>query len=101
MAANPAIDLQSWFAPLLATQREYARATEVLCQVDELSDFTELTDLYAATHHLQAIRQQIEHVRAILRLRMTIQMVQLARRFRLHFGRHQRLPLVNLDFRGD
>ena len=96
---NPALDLQAWFEPIFATHREYSRSTELLCQLDDLSDYTDEMDLPAASHHLRLMRNHLEHVRTILRLRMTTQMIQLARRFRNHFRQQQRIPIVNLDFR--
>jgi hypothetical protein len=38
---HAAFDLQSWFLPLFETHREYSRATEILCQLDDLSDYTD------------------------------------------------------------
>ena len=84
---------------IFATHREYSRSTELLCQLDDLSDYTDEMDLPAASHHLRLMRNHLEHVRTILRLRMTIQMIQLARRFRNHSRQQQRIPIVNLDFR--
>jgi hypothetical protein len=92
-------DLQTLFLPILATQRELTRANEILCQVDDLSDYTEDVQLIAATNHLQQIRRQMQQVCSILRLRMAIQMVQLARYFRQHFRRQYRIPMMTLDFR--
>ena len=62
-------------------------------------DYTEDVDLPAATNHLHLVRQQLQRVFSILRLRLAIQMVQLARYFRQHFRRQYRTPIVNLDFR--
>ena len=92
-------DLQTLFLPILATQRELTRANEILYQVDDLSDYTEDVDLPAATNHLHLVRQQLQRVFSILRLRLAIQMAQLARYFRQHFRRQYRIPIVNLDFR--
>jgi len=96
---HAAFDLQSWFLPLFETHCEYSRATEILCQPDDLSDYTDQVDIPAASQHLLIMRNHIEQVRSILRLRMTIQMIQLARRFRAHFRQQQRLPIITLDFR--
>ena len=92
-------DLQTLFLPILATQRELTRANEILCQLDDLSDYTEDVQLIAATNHLHQIRRQMQQVCSILRLRMAIQMVQLARYFRQHFQRQYRIPMMTLDFR--
>ena len=93
------VDLQTLFQPLLASQRELMRAIEIICQIDDLSDFTEDVELQAATAHLRLVRQPLDQVCAVLRLRLTIHMVQLARRFREHFRRQSQIPIVNLDFR--
>ena len=81
---HAAFDLQSWFLPLFESHREYSSATEILCQLDDLSEYTDQVDIPAASQHLQTMRNHLEQVRSILRLRMTIQMIQLARRFRAH-----------------
>ena len=93
------VDLQTLFQPLLASQRELMRAIEIICQIDDLSDLTEDVELQAATAHLRLARQPLDQVCTVLRLRLTIHMVQLARRFREHFRRQNQIPIVNLDFR--
>ena len=53
------VDLQTLFQPLLASQRELMRAIEIICQIDDLSDFTEDVELQAATAHLRLVRQTV------------------------------------------
>ena len=75
-------DLQALFAPILHTQRELARAHEIICQVDDLSDYTDDNHLQEASLHLAQVRQRLRAVITHLKLRLTIQMIQLARFFR-------------------
>ena len=92
-------DLQALFEPILQTQRELARAHEIICQVDDLSDYTDDNHLREASLHLLQVRQRLRAVITHLKLRLTIQMIQLARLFRNHFRQTNALPIVNLDFR--
>ena len=92
-------DLQALFAPILHTQRELARAHEIICQVDDLSDFTDEHHLQEASLHPINVRQRLRAVCTLLKLRLTIQMIQLARFFRNHFRQNNNIPIVNLDFR--
>ena len=91
--------LQALFAPILHTQRELARAHEIICQVDDLSDYTDDNHLQEASLHLAQVRQRLRAVITHLKLRLTIQMIQLARFFRAHFRQTNTIPIVNLDFR--
>ena len=68
-------------------------------ELDDLADFAHDVDFHAATARLATILQQMDQICIALRLRMTIQMVQLARRQSQHFQHHFRIPLVNLYFR--
>ena len=92
-------DLQALFDPILQTQRELARAQKVICQVDDLSDYLDDHHLPQASLHIDQVRQHLRAVITHLKLRLTIQMIQLARFFRNHFRRTNNIPIVNLDFR--
>ena len=92
-------DIQALFEPILQTQRELARAHEIICQVDDLSDYTDDNHLTQASLHLAQVRQRLRAVITHLKLRLTIQMIQLARFFRNHFRQTNNIPIVNLDFR--
>ena len=91
-------DLQTLFEPILQTQRELARAHEIICQVDDLSDYTDDNHLQQASLHLVQVRHRLRAVITLLKLRLTIQMIQLARFFRNHFRQTYNIPIVNLDF---
>ena len=92
-------DLQALFEPILQTQRELARAHEIICQIDDLSDYIDDNHLPQASLHLDQVRQHLRAVITHLKLRLTIQMIQLARFFRNHFRQNNNIPIVNLDFR--
>ena len=77
---------------------DFSAIKENVSQLDNPANFADEVKLHAATAHLAVIRQQMDQVCAVLRLRMTMQMMQLARRFRQHFRHHHRIPTVNLDF---
>ena len=66
-------DLQALFAPILHTQRELARAHEIICQIDDLSDFTDEHHLQETSLHLVTVRQRLRAVCTLLKLRLTIQ----------------------------
>ena len=91
-------DLQALFAQILHIQRELARAHEIICQVDDLSDFTDEHHLQEPSLHLVTVRQRLRAVCTLSKLRLTIQMIQLTRFFRNHFRHHNNIPIVNLDF---
>jgi hypothetical protein len=99
LAIHADVDLQSLSRSLLTTQRELSGATEIICQLDDLADFAHDVELHDAMARLAVIRQQMEQVCTVLRLRMTIQMMQLATRFQQHFRRQFRIPIANLDLR--
>ena len=65
---------------------------------DDLSDYTDDNHLQEASLHLLQVRQRLRAVITYLKLRLTIQMIQLARFFRNHFRQRYNIPIVNLDF---
>jgi hypothetical protein len=93
------LDLHTLFLPVLQTQSELARTNDLICQVDDVSDFIDDIELHEGAAHLRAVRHHLIAVRTLLKLRLTIQLVQLARRFRQHFQNNANIPIVNLDFR--
>ena len=52
-------DLQALFAQILHIQRELARAHEIICQLDDLSDFTDEHHLQEPSLHLVTVRQRL------------------------------------------
>jgi hypothetical protein len=92
-------DLQALFLPVLQIQSELARTNNLICEVIDLSDFTDTdVELHDASAHLRVVRQHLNAVRTLLKLRSTLQMIRLAQHFRQHFQATDNIPIVNLDF---
>ena len=85
--------------PLLETQRELTRTTEIILQLDDLSDFTYEQNMIFTDRRLNDIRVQMQSIQRDLKVRLLIQVFQLHRRLRAFLHRHNRLPHVPLNFR--
>ena len=99
MLALPEVSLQSMFSPIPQTQAELVRLCEAEAQLDELEDFLEDRQMHQVAGQVAQIRQQFRAIKVQLKLKMTIEMVQLANRLQAFFRQWHRIPLVELDFR--
>ena len=85
--------------PLLETQRELTRATEIILQLDDLSDFTYEQNMIFTDRRLTDIRVQMQSIQRDPKVRLLIQVFQLHRHLRAFLHRHNRLPHIPLNFR--
>ena len=86
------------FSPLLQPQAELVRLLEAEAQLAELEVFLPDHQMHQVSGQVAQIRQQFRDIKVQPKFKMTIEMVQVAKRFRAFFGQWNRIPLVELDF---